>query len=586
MSAPDAFTTALEAVQQFARATNLVVAGRRFGIVGEGAGADELDGILTILGARPARGDERVDHLWVLNGTAAEQIVRETAARQPDTALIVVDAGSEAPALDLARFGAQVPARPGVVGLPEVGSAVFAVPRGGGAGENDGTSTRPADPAADAAARIAWARRFMPVSAGLADELAENGDGTGLYGLRIAVAMVLEPKTAVLALLLRDAGAVVDVYAHADETDDAVAEALRREGVDVFASSTATLDEQRDLALQVLDLRPDLLLDDGSHVIRLAHELRPDLPPTMIGAAEETTSGVRPLRVMADRGELRLPVIDVNGASAKTFFDNRYGTGQSCVFAVLDVLETAPKRVRKRGSAGRTAVVAGFGHVGEGVGRALTAAGLRVVVSEVDAVRALQAAFAGYAVAPLAEAVATADLVISATGVRDTISLAALRRCKSGAVVAVAGGVDQEVAVDDALAAGATREAIEPQIERLQLADGDDDRHVFLLGEGGCINIVAGEGNPVEIMDLSFAVQLEAVRTLLDGAGRLAPGLHPVHRDADRRIAEAALSALGLASDVGADARDSGTDPDREPLDTRTTRFGQLLPPAPGDTSR
>ncbi|MCU1528814.1 MAG: hypothetical protein JWP75_2577 [Frondihabitans sp.] len=557
--------TGLQAVRRFARATNLVVAGRRFRIIGNGPDAEDLFRILTTLGSREAdAGGDRVDHLWC-TGSSAESTaaVREIATRQPGAPLIVIDAGSAAPALELDALGPLRPVRAGVVALSDVSEDLYAVTRSG----------NPAawDPATDADARIAWAQRFMPVSTGLAAKL---GQAEGLYGLRFAVAMVLEPKTAVLALLLRDAGAVVDVYAHADETDDEVASALRRKGLDVFASSTATLAEQRDLALELLDRRPDILLDDGSHVIRLAHELRPAVLDTMIGAAEETTSGLRPLRAMAERGELRLPVIAVNDALTKTFFDNRYGTGQSCVFAILDLLDAAPADVRERVTQGGRAVVAGFGHVGEGVARALSAAGIRVVISERDPVRALQAAFAGYDVAPLREAVRQADLVVSATGVRNTISLEVLRACAPGAVVAVAGGVDQEVAVDDTVAAGATRDTVAPKIERFRLDDGHD---VIVLDDGGCINITAGEGNPIEIMDLSFAVQLEAVRTLLDGSGRLGPELHPVHGDTDRRIAAAALDTLGLRSDddTGVDET-SGRPLNPAPLDTRTTRFGPL----------
>lgn len=557
--------TGLEAVRRFARATNLVVAGRRFRIIGDGPEAGELFRILTALGSRHAgAGDDRVDHLWCTGSPAqSEAALREIASRQPGVPLLVVDAGSSAPAIEIGALGRLRPVRTGVAALVDVSEDVFVV--------KPSDDPAPRDPATDADARIAWAQRFMPVSTGLASEL---GQAEGLYGLRFAVAMVLEPKTAVLALLLRDAGAVVDVYAHADETDDDVASALRRKGLDVFASSTATLAEQRDLALELLDRHPDVLLDDGSHVIRLAHELRPALLDTMIGAAEETTSGLRPLRVMAARGELRLPVIAVNDALTKTFFDNRYGTGQSCVFAILDLLETAPAEIRSRVGQGGRAVVAGFGHVGEGVARALSAAGLRVVVSERDPVRALQATFAGYDVAPLEEAVRHTDLVVSATGVRDTLSLAVLRACAPGAVVAVAGGVDQEVSLDDALVAGAALSPLAHKIERVRL---DDEHDVILLDGGGCINITAGEGNPIEIMDLSFAVQLEAVRTLLDGSGRLGPGLHPVRGDADRRIAAAALEALGLRSDdaTGADAAsDKPRDP--APVDTGTTRFGPL----------
>ena len=380
----------------------------------------------------------------------------------------------------------------------------------------------------DATARIAWARRFMPVSAALAAELAASGL---LTGVRVGVSMVLEPKTAVLALLLRDAGAVVDVFSHPDETDDGVADALRDDGIDVYARAGADAAEHRALAVEFLRQRPGILVDDGSHVIRLAHEL--DLLDGLRGATEETTSGLRPLRLMAAEGALRIPVIAANDARSKTSFDNRYGTGQSCVFTILDLLGVD--------AAGLTVAVAGFGPVGEGVAHHARALGAEVVVAELDPVRELQARFAGYRTAQLTDAVAAADIVISATGVRDTISAQVLAACATGAAVAVAGGVEQEVAIDAVVAAGATRETVGRKLERVTLAGGTS---ILLLDDGGCINITAGDGNPIEIMDLSFAVQLSAIRFLLESGG-LEPGVHPLPDELDDRVARLALGGSG-----------------------------------------
>ncbi|MBF4576951.1 adenosylhomocysteinase [Frondihabitans sp. VKM Ac-2883] len=425
----------------------------------------------------------------------------------------------------------------------------------------------------DARGRIDWARRHMTVSGRLAAALTHDGI---LRGVRIGIAMVLEPKTAVLALLLRDAGAEVVVYAHADETDDEVADALRTQGLEVFADSRATLAEQRALAVQLLDRRPAILLDDGSHVIRLAHEIGHPALDTMVGAAEETTSGLRPLRILARRNELVIPVIAVNDARTKTYFDNRYGTGQSCVFAILDLLDTLPETPVRAGS---RATVAGFGPVGEGVAQVLAALGLTVTVAETDPVRALQAVYAGYDVAELTVAASQSDLIVSATGIRETLSLEVLRAAREGAVVAVAGGVDQEVAIDAAAEAGATREPVVPKIERLTISGGPS---LLLLDDGGCINITAAEGNPIEIMDLSFAVQLEAVRMLVDSGSTLEPGVHALGPKADRVIATEALAAQGIAAPGAvAEARaPRDGDPDGDSADPRTTRFGPLGPEA------
>ncbi|PZE87425.1 adenosylhomocysteinase [Curtobacterium sp. MCLR17_039] len=563
--APDPATLvwASAVVRRFAAATNLLVAARRFRIVGgDPRDAAALRHLLTALGAREVeqsnhqhQPSDLVDQLWCL-GTPDESTpaVEQAAGRPRGTTLVVIDAGRYLPAVDEDAFGPVAPARPGVLAVPMLSDDVFLVSTGRDPEE---------DPAADA--RLRWARRSMPVARSVAAELR---DGGLLRGTRIGVAMFLEPKTAVLSLLLRDAGAEVVVYAHADETDDAVADALRSAGLTVFASSTVTLPEQKQLALAMLDTAPHILLDDGSHVIRLAHQERPDLLPTMLGAAEETTSGLRPLRVLAARGELGIPVIAVNDARTKTFFDNRYGTGQSTVFAALDLVDGLASGTH-RVMPGGAAVVAGFGHVGEGVALVLTALGFRVTVAETDPVRALQARFAGCAVAPLVEAVRDADLVMSATGVPDTIDLDVLRACADGAVLAVAGGVDQEIAIDDALDAGARRQDVGPKAERFVFPGTDGGP--IVLDDGGCINITAAEGNPVEIMDLSFAVQLGAVRMLLERGDELERAVVPIDPAVDDVTARAALAAFG--THVGPPGLLPEHPADREP-DVRTHRFG------------
>ncbi|PZF52750.1 adenosylhomocysteinase [Curtobacterium sp. MCSS17_008] len=556
---PERAAWASAAVRRFAAATNLLVAARTFRVVGgDPRDAAALTALLTALGARAARdagpASEPVDHLWCLGDPdEATAAVEGEADRPRGATLVVVDAGRYAPAVDEDAFGPVAPARPGVLAVPALSDDVFLV--------STGREPEP-DPAADA--RIRWARRSMPVSRAVAAELR---DGGLLRGTRVGVSMVLEPKTAVLSLLLRDAGADVVVYAHADETDDAVADALRAAGLPVHASSTASPAEQRRLALAMLDTRPHVLLDDGSHLIRLAHQERPDLLPTMLGAAEETTSGLRPLRVMAERGALGIPVVAVNDARTKTFPDNRHGTGQSTVFATLDLVDGLPSGVH-RVRPGGSAVVAGFGPVGEGVAQVLVALGLRVTVAEVDPVRALQARLAGHAVAPLVDAVRDADLVVSATGAPDTIDHAALRACAAGAVVSVAGGVDHEVALVDATAAGAVRTGEAPHAERLTWPDG---HHVVVLAGGGGVNTSAAEGNPVEIMDLSFAVQLGALRMLVERGDELDRTVVTVDAAVDEATARAALAAWG--SRVAPPGRIAAQPVDREP-DVRTHRFG------------
>jgi adenosylhomocysteinase len=504
-------------VRRFAAATNLVVAGRSFEIVGSGVHASALAELLKRLGAHPSA---EPDYGFVV----------EPGGRS--TAPIVADAGVDADSIATAGLDVRT-ARRGVLSAQVDGRETFVVPRS------------PSDEADDAALRTKWARQHMPVAASIAEQLRAD---QLVAGIRIGVSMVLEPKTAVLALLLQEAGAQVSVFAHPDETDDAVADVLRAAGIPVFANSQADPHKHLQLALDFLDERPEILLDDGSHVIRLAHAQRSELLTTMIGAAEETTSGLRPLRAMEEDGTLAIPVIAVNDARTKTSFDNLYGTGQSCVFAIADLLDASLD--------GASVVVVGFGDVGKGVARSAAALGATIVVAETDAVRALEATYAGYAVAPLAQAVHDADLVISATGVTDTISLEILDACAPDAVIAVAGGVPQEIAIDAALASGATRETIAHKVERFTLASGITVR---ILDDGGCINITAAEGNPIDIMDLSFAVQLVAISSLLDSGKHRGPGLYPVESAVDDLVAAAALRASGVQTDAAAGPRETPT---------------------------
>jgi adenosylhomocysteinase len=357
--------------------------------------------------------------------------------------------------------------------------------------------------------KISWARRFMPVLNTIAGQL-------DLTGRRVGLVLMLEPKTANLALTLRDAGADVTVTCPASEVADDVAAALAHEGVTVLARSDASPADDRDFALRMLREGLDVLVDDGSRVVRLAHA--ENLLDGLVGAAEETTSGLRPLRVMADRGELRIPVLAVNDARSKYLFDNVHGTGQSCVMAALDLTGLQ--------LAGEVCVVAGYGYVGQGVARYARALGARVVVSEVEPFAALRAHHEGYEVLPLLDACPEAGLVFSATGVAHTITGEHLRAMRLGAVVAVAGGVPDEVET------------------------GDVPPGVTVLAEGECVNCAAAEGNPIEIMDLSLAVQALAVEHLVRRGHAMAHAVHLMPAELDERVARLKLRALGIGLDT------------------------------------
>lgn len=444
----------------------------------------------------------------------------------------------------LEAFGAQVTPQPsgkGTTGLetvfdlsdqarPHPGAITVVAPSGTfeGVYSPDGSPiSGPGD-----AERIAWARMHMPVTEAAVGRIAHL-----LPGRRIGLALVLEPKTAALALMLSEAGAEVCVFGHASETRDDVADELRREGLKVFADSQASPEQEEVLAREFLAENIEYLLDDGSHLIRMAHD--PKRAPTalsaMIGAAEETTSGLRPLRHFP----LSIPVIASNDARSKTLFDNAYGTGQSCWTTVLDIIDPdgfgAPIPGMKVG-------IIGYGDVGKGCARFARALGAHVSVVELDPVRALQARMDGFAVASLSELASTAGLLMSATGEPSTIPLSALEVLPEDAIVTVAGGVVGEVEVEQALAAGWTlSEAGPAHIQHLTDPTGKSLR---LLEKGEGINYTAGEGNPIEIMDMSFGVQVAALTELLLHGDELEPGLHnlPVH--ADNAVAQAALDAL------------------------------------------
>lgn len=413
---------------------------------------------------------------------------------------------------------------------------------------------------AESAARIEWATRGMPATAGLARTLAETG---AIRGTRVGVSLVLEPKTAALAIALGDAGAEVAVFSADGETDPAVATALAELGIEVFASklglesdapagaevAVAAVDAAN--AVGILDWGPELLIDDGSHLVRLAHTERPDTLETLRAASEETTSGVRPLIEMAAEGALRIPVIAVNDARTKSEFDNRIGTGQSCVFAIADLLDSDGRpgrgggRDEDRGISGTSWVVVGYGPVGVGVARFAAALGARITVVERDPVRALQALHDGFEAGTLASALPFADVTVSATGVWHTLSGDDLALLRPGAAVAVAGGIDDELALDELRERGWEIDEHGRHLAtwRAPGATGGP----LVLADGAGVNYTAGEGNPIEVMDLSFATQLSSLSRIAEG--RDAVGVHVLDAEAERLVAAAALDAHGAATD-------------------------------------
>ncbi|HUI38096.1 MAG TPA: adenosylhomocysteinase, partial [Thermoplasmata archaeon] len=283
---------------------------------------------------------------------------------------------------------------------------------------------------------------------------------------------------------------------------------------------------------------PDVIVDDGADLVVLAHR---ELPQRgrILGSTEETTTGIVRLRAMERDGTLRWPAIDVNDAAMKHLFDNRYGTGQS----VLDGIFSATNLLL----AGRVAVVAGFGWCGKGVAARLRGLGADVIVTEIDPVKAIEARLEGFRVMPMLDAARQADLILTVTGNRDVVRTEHLKVIKDGCLLANAGHFDVEISKPDLLGMAESHRIVRPSVEEYRFGDG---RRVYLLGDGRLINLAAGQGHPVEIMDLSFALQALSAEHLVRHGRTLAVKVHAVPEALDRAVAEAALAPMGAGLDV------------------------------------
>jgi adenosylhomocysteinase len=380
--------------------------------------------------------------------------------------------------------------------------------------------------------KIRWVAEWMPVLNLVRDRLRDEGT---VRGRRIAVILPVEPKTAYLAAILAEAGAEVSVAFQGVMVHDDVAAGLAARGVEVFAKAGSSREEELAFFNEVLVRRPEVVIDDRADVIRLAHTTHPEVLEDLIGASEETTSGVLYLRAMQADGTLKVPCIAANDARCKYLFDNRYGTGQSAINAILDRTNLL--------AADKDIVVAGYGWVGKGIAARCKGLGARVTVAEVEPFSALEAYHDGFDVAPLVDACRTADLVISATGVRCTIGPEAIDALPDGALLANAGAVDDEIDMAY-LGEGKT---VRDHVEEFAMPDG---RSLYVVGAGVVVNLSAGEGHPAEIMDLTFSVQALSAAYLMRHGRDLTPTVHTLPAEIDEEIARMKLDALGLKIDT------------------------------------
>jgi len=377
----------------------------------------------------------------------------------------------------------------------------------------------------------------MPVLRAVKEELVRT---KVLKGLRIGMALHTEAKTGVLALSLRDAGAKVRLAScNPLSTDDSVAAALADvHGLDVYAKKWQTTDEYYANLHKVLDLKPDLVIDDGADLIFLLHTKRRELLDGVRGGNEETTTGVTRLLSMAREGKLRFPVIDVNDAKMKHLFDNRYGTGQS----TFDGIMTATNLL----IAGKAFVVAGYGWCGRGIASRARGMGARVIVTEIDPVKAIEATMDGFEVLPMAKAARIADFLVSATGVKDVVAAKLFPALKDGVVLANAGHFDNEISKADLKKAAKSKRRVREFVDEYVLPGG---KRAYLLAEGRLVNLAAGQGHPVEIMDMSFALQAASIAHVARRRGGLKPGVYPVPAPIDEKVARLKLATMGLRID-------------------------------------
>jgi len=385
--------------------------------------------------------------------------------------------------------------------------------------------------------RIEWAAGEMGVLALVRERFEKERP---LEGIRIGACMHVTTETANLVDALKAGGAEVAVCASnpLSTQDDVAAAICDQSGIDVYAIKGEDNETYYRHINAVLDHRPQVTMDDGADLVSLLHRERQDQLQEVIGGTEETTTGIIRLRAMANDGKLMYPIVSVNDADTKHLFDNRFGTGQSTIDAIM--------RATNLLLAGRTVVVCGFGMCGRGVASRARGMGAKVVVTEVDPIRALEAAMEGYGVMPLRDAALIGDLFVTVTGDRGVIGREHMEVMRDGAVMANAGHFDVEIDKPalEGLASGKRR--IREFVDEYRLADG---RRLHLLAEGRLVNLAAAEGHPAAVMDMSFANQALSVEWVVKNKASLSPGVYPVPAEIDGEVATLKLRAMRIEID-------------------------------------
>ncbi|MDI3483935.1 MAG: adenosylhomocysteinase [Methanobacteriaceae archaeon] len=384
--------------------------------------------------------------------------------------------------------------------------------------------------------KIEWVQRHMPVLEHIKREFEEKKP---FKGITIASCLHLEPKTINLGLTLMAGGAEVAMTGcNPLSTQDDAAAAGASLGLNIYGWRGETTQEYYENIHRVLDHEPDILIDDGADMIFLAHRERPEVLDKIRGACEETTTGIHRLRAMAEDGALRFPVMAVNDAYTKYLFDNRYGTGQSTLDSIMGTTNML--------IAGKTVVICGYGWCGRGIAMRADGLGANVIITEVDPIRALEARMDGFRVMKVNEAVRHADILITATGNIDVVSLEDFKKMKDGCIMANAGHFNVEINRDDLLSLSVKNRIIREDIEEFVLEDG---RRLYLLAEGRLVNLASsrGQGHPAEIMDMSFSLQALSAQHLL--SMDYEPGVYKSPDEIDLKVARLKLKSMKIEID-------------------------------------
>lgn len=384
--------------------------------------------------------------------------------------------------------------------------------------------------------KINWVERNMPVLRGIGRRFSEEKP---FKGLKVALSVHLEAKTAYLCRVLEMGGAEMYVTgSNPLSTQDDVAAALAAGGMNVFAEYGCTEQQYEDCLREVLKIGPNIIIDDGGDLVHLMHKEFADLIPGVIGGCEETTTGINRLRIMSAAGALRFPMVMVNDADCKHMFDNRYGTGQSVWDGIC--------RTTNLIIAGKYVVISGYGWCGKGVSLRAKGLGAKVIVTETDPIRALEAVMDGYEVMPMAEASKIGDIFCTVTGGRDIITAEHFPLMKDGAILSNAGHFNVEVDMAALEKMAVKKYEARHNIQGYVMPDG---RTLFTIAEGRLVNLAAADGHPAEIMDMSFAIQALSAKYLADNRGRLEADVVSVPREIDYEVARCKLDAMGVGID-------------------------------------